>query len=364
MKRGRKKKAKKRLKRGLSTVLVALILILVSLAAVGIVWIVVRNLLQSETEHVSSGLGQFTLSLELQNVVLKSNGDINITVKRNAGAGDLTGINFIISDGVSSRAIKRDVTLKELDTNTFTITSSELNSSFGMAKDVSIVPIAGSDVVGSVLDSKEISNKDILKSLNVVSWWKLDGNANDEIGNNHGTLVGGIGFVDGKFGKAGSFDAGNYLQITNEANFDFTNNFTIEVWIKPRGSDTYNALITKFSGTASGWDWLLNVGAIRMTARGTSTIDTAGEGVDLRDGNWHHIVAVVTPSGIQQYEDGRALTPITGNWTATTNDAIPSIGYRSGVTNFNGTMDEIIIFNKSLTEPQVKSLYRLNLNSS
>jgi len=360
-KRGKKRKKKRQ---GLSTIVITLIVILVSLVAIGIIWVVVRNLIKTGTEQISSGVGQFLVSLELQKVYVKSNGDVEVIVKRNTGAGDLTEIDFIISDGTNTETVQKDTTLKELETATFTINSSEFGSSVGLVKEISILPVMDS-MLGGITDTVEVSNLDILRNLNAVAWWKLDGNANDEIGSNSGVLQGGASFIVGRFGQAGSLDGGgDYIQISNESNFDFKNNFTLTAWIKPIGSDTYNALITKFSGAANGWDWLLNIGTIRMTARGTSTIDTAGEGVDLRDGNWHHIVAVVTPLGIQQYEDGRALTPITGNWTSTSNNILPSIGYRSGLTNFNGTMDEIIIFNRSLTSQQVKSLYQLNLNSS
>ncbi len=365
MKKREKKRKKERLKRGLSTILVALILILVSLAAVGIVWIVVRNLLNSETQQISSGIGQFFISLELQSVYVKSNGDVDITVKRNVGVGDLTAINFIISDGVNSKAVKKDVNLSELETGTFTISASEFSDKVGLVKGVSIVPTVGFKE-GNIADSEEVSNKNALIGLGAVSWWKLDGNANDEIGNNHGTLKGNASFASGKFGGAGSFDGGDdYIMISNEGNFDFVTNFTIEAWIKPIGNDAYNALIAKYSGAANGWDWILQIGKVRMTARGTSSIDTGGQYNDLRDGSWHHIVAVITNTEIQHYIDGNAITKVSGNWTAATNNMNITIGLRDvTLTDFNGTIDEVIIFNRSLTLQQVKSLYELNLTSS
>ena len=46
-------------KKGLSTIVITLIIILISLVAVGIIWVVVRNVIQTGTEQVA--LGQFTL---------------------------------------------------------------------------------------------------------------------------------------------------------------------------------------------------------------------------------------------------------------------------------------------------------------
>ena len=45
--------------------------------------------------------------------------------------------------------------------------------------------------------------------VDLVSWWPGDGNADDIIGNNHGTLVNGATFAAGKVGKAFSLDGDN-----------------------------------------------------------------------------------------------------------------------------------------------------------
>ena len=154
--------------RGLSAIIVTLILILLSIVAVGIVWVVVTNILKSNTENVSSGVGQLSLNLELQNVLIRDTGEIDVIVKRNAGEGDLSGINFIVSDGKNSDVIERPETINELETKTFTITSTDLNNA-AFVKEVSIAPVSGGKA-GNAVDTFEfnrlkliydqISNKD------------------------------------------------------------------------------------------------------------------------------------------------------------------------------------------------------------
>ena len=141
-------------KRGLSTIVVTLILIVLSLVAVGVIWVVVSNLLNTGTQQATSSFGQLSLSLKLQNVNLKTNGDVDVTVERGSGQGDLTAINFIVSDGTNSKVIKKSTTLQELGTQTFTLLYSDLGAI--AIKKVSIAPIVnsnGQETVGNAVDT-------------------------------------------------------------------------------------------------------------------------------------------------------------------------------------------------------------------
>ena len=130
-------------KRGLSTIVVTLILIVLSLVAVGVIWVVVSNLLNTGTQQATSSFGQIFLNLKVQNVNIKSNGDVDVTVQRNSGAGDLKAINFIVSDGTDSKVIKQITSLQELGTQTFTLPYSTLGS---MAiKIISLAPVINSN---------------------------------------------------------------------------------------------------------------------------------------------------------------------------------------------------------------------------
>ena len=146
-------------KRGLSTIVVTLILIVLSLVAVGVIWVVVSNLLNTGTQQATSSFGQIFLNLKVQNVNIKSNGDVDVTVQRNSGAGDLKAINFIVSDGTDSKVIKQITSLQELGTQTFTLPYSTLGS---MAiKIISLAPVInsnGQETVGNIIDKYVNSN--------------------------------------------------------------------------------------------------------------------------------------------------------------------------------------------------------------
>ena len=68
-----------------------------------------------------------------------------------------------------------------------------------------------------------------------VSKWSAEGNANDSIGANNGTLMGGVTFATGKVGQAFSLPYGAYINVPHSATLDPLTSFTWQAWI-PRGS--------------------------------------------------------------------------------------------------------------------------------
>ncbi|MCK4553305.1 hypothetical protein KAT80_03815, partial [Candidatus Pacearchaeota archaeon] len=188
--------------RALSTVVTSLIIILLVLVAVGILWIVIVKIISSGTEQMS--LGKLTMNLEIKEVKVNEN-NIEVRVKRNTGAGELSGIKFIVSDGMSTEIFEEPTTMQELGSNTFTLNYN------GLVKQVSIAPIfetdAGKEFTGNELDEFEFSNAEMMENFGAISWWRFENNAQDEIGGNHGEEFGGVDCdVEGKYGKACEFD--------------------------------------------------------------------------------------------------------------------------------------------------------------
>ncbi len=158
-------------KKGISGIVVALILILLSLVAAGIVWAVIKNILTKETEEIS--FGSFFLDLQIQKVNVERD-QIKVTVKRGAGDGEteITGIAFIISDGEKSQTIKKETTLKELEYETFTISSSEF-ADIAFVKEILIAPEiiseSGKEEFGREAD--KITDKDSKELTLENQWW-------------------------------------------------------------------------------------------------------------------------------------------------------------------------------------------------
>ena len=88
-------------KRGLSLIVTTLILVVLVLVAIGIIWYVIRNVISGGTEEIA--IGKFLVDADIQNVDIdNSTNNVSLTVKRNPGRGDVSGMKFIFYDGVNS----------------------------------------------------------------------------------------------------------------------------------------------------------------------------------------------------------------------------------------------------------------------
>ncbi|MDP3992403.1 MAG: hypothetical protein Q8P79_02775 [Nanoarchaeota archaeon] len=142
-------------KRGLSEIITNVLLILLVLVAIGVVWVVIRNIVSGGAGDIE--LGQFSYDLQIQSAYV-SGTDVVVSVRRNAGGGALLGMKFIFSNETDSVTAERRVPLNALDRRTFTFSSSEVPG-IGGGDEVSVAPIyeSGGEKTGGVTDSATIS---------------------------------------------------------------------------------------------------------------------------------------------------------------------------------------------------------------
>ena len=143
-------------------------------------------------------------------------------------------------------------------------------------------------------------------------------------------------------------------------------NKTYSLWFKTTGGA--GVLLSKETGTVAaptGWNPMMWVGSDgRLRAEDYDyVINPATSGTAVNDGVWHHAVLVVS-AGLQAlYLDGVAQQSISGYslypWTPTS--AYIGTGYTrpdwtnagTGWTPFNGTIDEVAIYNSTLTDTNI-----------
>ena len=115
-----------------------------------------------------------------------------------------------------------------------------------------------SNLVGSVLSSNAIltvnpapTNCDPAPG-GLVSWWPGEGNANDVIGTNNGTPVGGLSYTNGEVGQAFQLDGtSGYVDVpaSGSLNVGTNNGFTVEGWINPSDVSAQHPMVEwKFDG--------------------------------------------------------------------------------------------------------------------
>ena len=92
-------------KRGLSAIVATLLIILLTLVAVGIIWVVIRNVVQSGANQVEATAKCTSVDISATAAACGSstgNWTCNVTYYRAAGGDDIDGIKITLSNGLNS----------------------------------------------------------------------------------------------------------------------------------------------------------------------------------------------------------------------------------------------------------------------
>ena len=114
-------------KRGLSTIVVTLIIVLLSLVAVGVVWVVVRGIINTGTQGVEINSKCLAVTVEASKVNC-SNGATNVTcdvtlTRTGTGNDQIAGVKLLFRDtvrGVNSPLISKSGDVQALVGKTYT----------------------------------------------------------------------------------------------------------------------------------------------------------------------------------------------------------------------------------------------------
>ena len=117
-------------KRGLSTVVTTLIIILLVLVAIGIVWVVVRNIIQSGVEGVELSAKCLNVDVKATAVVNTSATDYDVTLTRTASGEEIAGVKLVFfnATGGSSSVIDVSENIAPLATVTKSVDGEIINS--------------------------------------------------------------------------------------------------------------------------------------------------------------------------------------------------------------------------------------------
>lgn len=83
-------------KKGLSAVVTTLIIILLVLVAVGIVWVVVRNVVDTGAEQIEISSQCLAIDVQAVSVNETAPGNYSITLRRSAGGNDIGGLKVVL----------------------------------------------------------------------------------------------------------------------------------------------------------------------------------------------------------------------------------------------------------------------------
>jgi hypothetical protein len=157
-------------------------------------------------------------------------------------------------------------------------------------------------------------------------------------------------------GDALEFDGGNdFVSIPHHPNLQLSGgNFTIEYWAQPNPNGTFQWVVSKDFGNGD-LDYLtgLNVNnQWRFIAQNLDIDITAGPVVTA--GRWYHIACTFDGTIARLYINGIEVGIDNTLGTPVINTAPVLIGQRSGGQNFNGSIDELRIWNVARTATEIR----------
>jgi len=225
-------------------------------------------------------------------------------------------------------------------------------------------------------------------SNGLVGYWKFDESsgtsASDSGGNgNTGTLKNGTttcyggdcpNWINGKYDKAIKFDGVNdYVDCGNDSSLIISDYITIEAWIKPQPNQEYcwdgkkgnygvAASVNNYTGSTI-WSWQLRYGApttcylgfqFNGNPEGAKWV-TVGQ--NLTAGEWYHVVGTFNGTHIKSYLNGTLIETDQISAISTNPNNKILIGNEGWANYFNGTIDEVKIYNRVLTADEIRTEY-------
>jgi hypothetical protein len=202
----------------------------------------------------------------------------------------------------------------------------------------------------------------------LVGWWRFDETsgqtaADSSKAGHPATLEGGLAFekcsVAGRLGQAIELKGGSeLLRVKGYKGVTGPNPRTVAVWIKTK--DQSGDLVTWGTNDAGKMFVMGHIrGRIGITPKGGYLYMNA----DLNDGAWHHVAAVLregSPPNLhdqaQLFKDGEPIEPdgigLLDLLPFETGDQLDVCAGR----NFKGAIDDLRIYDRALTEEEVKAL--------
>ena len=211
------------------------------------------------------------------------------------------------------------------------------------------------------------------------SLWKLNETTGTIAYDSVGTINGGLGVVatsvPGKLGYARNFaSASARIDFGTTYRYERTQAFSYSVWIKTDGAHVTNQSIVSCMNSTNSRGYEISTNASKIIFRlsnttGTNYISKTTTANFFTDNQWHLLNCTYdgtsTVTGMKIYVDGVLITSTTnaGTLTATIVQGgnIVSIGNDLNITKrFYGTLDEVAIWNKALSQAEVTALYNNN----
>lgn len=196
---------------------------------------------------------------------------------------------------------------------------------------------------------KDPAEENTFPTDGLVSYFNFDDNLEDQVGTTpDGTNNGSAAFAAGKAGKAISLNGSNqYIEFSRKT-FRSGNNISVSLWLKRSGSTGLYFVICNDFGMFTHAD-----GYAGMAISVPQTENAHG---DIIQNEWTHLVGTYDGTSIKAYING--VQKGTKSWPGTISGLDENL--KLGMFDracWCGSVDELFIYNKVLSQSEVDQLY-------
>ncbi len=279
------------------------------------------------------------------------------------GPNDLTRVNKTLFQSASILSIPQIKIGEGIKPASFTFTSS-VSGSFA------------SDRYGNVYDVN-------IASASIVTGTKYYQGFNEYFDTSRTTYVSenvtyipGITTTTGQqtaLGLAANFNSNGYITDSIDGNYNRDMNYSISFFISSSNVLTNTQLIASKASSSLSPVYPFKIelsgsNQILFSAAGSTSFTAAISSSTRVTGSWHHVVCQKQNNTLQMYVNGtlqsvvtssllqRPATPFTASATIHNDDNLYIGGFSTSSANLNAAVDEIRIYNKSLTTTEINYL--------
>jgi hypothetical protein len=201
----------------------------------------------------------------------------------------------------------------------------------------------------------------------MVAWWQAENDARDALGSHDGTLQGGTAFVDGKVGRAFSFDGTTqYVSVPQSAALQPRTGITLEGWVYAKGAPS------GYAGIAGTWDdntgafrtylfWVLGQTMEFIVSPDGGSYQRVSDAEPFPTDQWVYVAATYDGTTIRLYRDGVEVATAASAGQIAVNDKPFLIGRTEGGSvgpNFwKGSIDELSLYDHALTATELTAIH-------
>jgi flagellin-like protein len=319
--------------RGVSEVIAIILILMITISLAGLAYMFMSTTMSDVTSSAGSSVDTTTSSM-LTSFTIESM-DVAKVYVRNTGQSALTSLSVYVND----------------EPATYNVTTPIAAGAVGTITIYSFIPDGAT--IKLTTPSGFSTSKVAQPCSKSVGCWKFDEGSGTTAYDsspygNTGTLTSGPTWTSGRYGGALRFDGSNdFVSIGNQTSLS-ASEFTISAWINPSSSSGIKIIASDSFSSQYRWHLFLEGGLAKFNIYNSANVEQfrMGSSTSISAGTWYYIAATYNGTHGKLYVN--YMEEISSAGTLRTGGLNQEIGRNKDGNYFNGTIDELRIYNRAI----------------